>query len=426
MSKLQHVAGLSSRFSRYLSLGLVLLAVALLLAGCGDTNAIMASPPATLPATPTAIPATPLPNYSPSAFGATQITAELVGGGSTFAEPIYSKWISEYKKVAPNIKITYQGIGSGNGRTAFLGTPVAPQSNITVPPRYDFAGSDATFSGQQFVDVTNTGEVVHIPTVLGAVVVAYRLDGFNGELRLSGPTLAQIFLGKTTNWNSDDITKDNGGKVVANKPISLVIRSRTTSSGTSEIFSRYLSAVNSEFRDKVGPGGSPKWPSLGQVEGNGNEEVASAIGSKDGAIGYIDQAIADQKKLPYASIRNQTGRYIAPTIESITAAAQGVSIPDDFRIFVVNPEGETAYPIAGFTWLILWKDLNKMPNPSPDKAKALGNFVWWGLHDGQKVLPPGYAPLPVSLVPRLEARFVNKDAAKVFQYDKQPLFTAPK
>jgi phosphate transport system substrate-binding protein len=427
MLKFWNLSKLTGMPGRWLSLSIVGLLGALLLVACGDTTAVTTPGPLpTLSATPTPIPATPLPNYAPTAFGATKVTAELVGGGSTFAEPLYAKWIAEYKKVAPNVKITYQGIGSGNGRSAFLGTPVAAINNVTPPARYDFAGSDATFSGQQFIDVTNRGEVVHLPTVLGAVVAAYKLDGYTSEIHLSGPTLAKIFMGEIKNWNDQLIVNDNSGATLPNKPITVVIRSRTSSSGTSEIFSRYLSAISSDFRDKVGPGGAPKWPSFGQLEGDGNEEVANVINGRDGAIGYIDQGIADQKTMRYASIRNQTGRFIKPTLESVTAAAQGVYIPDDFRIFVVNAEGENAYPIVGFTWLIVWKDFKNMPGATPEKAQALANFLWWGLNSGQSTLASGYAPLPATLIPRLQARFVNNDSSKVFLYDGKPLFTAPK
>ncbi len=425
--------------ARRVSLGVVGLLGALLLVACGDS-----APPLTpvalsaLNPTQTPVPATPLPNNNPAAFGATTITAELVGGGSTLGEPVYTKWLAEYKKVAPNIKITYQATGSGNGRSAFLGTPVAATGNSgrVISPS-DFAGSDATFNGSQFVDVTAKGEVVHIPTVLGAVVVSYRLDGYTRELRLSGPTLAKIFLGDIKTWNDPAITAENGNVVVSTKPISVVIRTRTASSGTSEIFSRYLSAVSTDFRDRVivantDPAAQsslfsrPKWPALSQLEGDSNDTVASAISGRDGTIGYLDQGAADEKKLPYASMRNNTGRFIAPTVDSVTAAAQGVSIPDDFRVFVVNPDGETAYPIAGFTWLIVWKDAKNMPNASKEKAQAMVNFLWWGLHDGQKNLPSGFAPLPSSLIPRLESVFVNNDQNKVFRFQGQPIFTAPK
>jgi len=416
------------------------------LAACGSDSSLSSSITATALPQPapsnTPIPATPLPNYPSNLFGATGVAAELVGGGSTLAEPIYKQWLGEYKKVAPKVNISYQPTGSGSGRGALLGTPVAANAVVarpTVP--LDFAGSDAPFNGEDLLKISDSAkpdpanpninkDVLHVPAALGGVAMAYRLDNYKGELRLSGPTLARIYLGEIKDWSDPNIATDNsailaGGAFPA-KPITVVIRKRANSSGTSEIFTRYLSVVSSDFRTKVGPGGRPNWPTFGQLEGDGNDEVAAAISGKDGTIGYVDLTAAKEKKLPYATIRNQTGRFIEPTTETITAAAQGVSIPDDFRIFVVNAQGEYAYPIVGFTWLIVWRDFGNMPNPTSDKAQALANFLWWGIHDGQKNLPDGFAPLPISLVQRLETRLVNQsgasDAKKVLTFKGQPIF----
>jgi phosphate transport system substrate-binding protein len=365
-----------------------------------------------------------LPNYAATQFGSTNVTAELNASGSTFAEPIYTKWFPLYKTAAPNVKINYQATGSGNGRAAFLGTPVSITPIPKVPS--DFADSDAAFTAQQLADSKIKNEIVHIPLALGGVAVAYHIDGLSTQLRLAGTTLANIFLGNITNWNDAAIAADNPGIALPNKPIRIVIRSRTTSSGTTEIFTRYLSVVSADFRTKVGPGGAPKWLDKNQLEGADNDAIAALISQNDGAVGYVDLNSALDKKLAMASIRNVAGRYISPSVDSVTAAAQGISIPDDFRIFVVNAEGEGAYPIAGFTWLITWKDLTNMPGSNPDKANAMANFMWWAIHTGQDNLPNGFARLPASLTPRLEALFVNSDSNKVFKFNKAPIFQVPK
>jgi phosphate transport system substrate-binding protein len=441
MFKLWNLPKLTGMPVRWLSLSLVSLLGALLLVACSDTPVpVTPGPLPTLNPTSTPVPATPLPNHSASELGATTVTASLIGGGSTRLEPVFNKWLPEYQKLAPNVKIKFESTNSGNGQAAFQGTPVA-QGSYTFKPTspVDFGASDFSFTGSQLNLISNptlsptstqsttstqNREVVHLPVLLGAVVVTYRLDGYTGELRLSGPTLADIFLGKIKTWNDPRILADNENKNLPNKPLKVVIRPRDmTGSGTSELFSRYMALISTEMRDQVGVGSQLKWPTFGQLEGTNGAAVADLISKNDGAIGYVDQEQADALKLPYASLRNQSGRYIRPTVESVTASAQGVYIPDDFRTFVVNPEGENAYPIAGFSWIMVWKDLKNMPNPSREKALALVNMLWWGLNDGQKLLPSNYAPLPTSLIPRLQARFVNTDPSKVFLYEGKPLLT---
>jgi phosphate transport system substrate-binding protein len=421
------------KVSRLLQLILVGLMGLTLLVACGDsTPPLTPAPVPTLSPTNTPVPATALPANNPGQrFGnpGASPNVEILGGGSTLADPIYNNWFTLYNNnISKNVKFTYQATSSGNGRSAFLGTPItATLSNgqrASAP--LDFAGSDAAFTGDELVKAAQAkGEVVHIPIALGGVAIAYHLNGFTGELRLSGTTLARIYLGQIKKWDDPTILAENPGQEIrtagAGKDIKPIIRQRGQGSGTTEIFTRYLSAVSSEFRDQVGPGSSPKWLPALTLEGNSNEAIATQITNTDGSLGYIDLNAAD--KLSYASIRNQTGRYIKPTAESITAAAQGLSIPDDFRIFVVNAEGETAYPISGFTWLVTWRDFGKMPNPSQVKAEAMFNFLWWAIHDGQANLPKGFAPLPVSLVPRLETLFVNNDTpCRTFLFNNKPLF----
>jgi phosphate transport system substrate-binding protein len=400
---------------------------ALVLTACGDN----AQPPVqtgqlpTLAPTFTPAPPPPLVALNRDNLNRTDVAATLTGGGSTFADPIYKAWIPAYTRNSPNVRIEYQASGSGNGRRALLGTPV-PTPGFASP--VDFAGSDAPFLGSELVTASQKGQnaqLIHFPAALGAVVLAYNLKEAP-RLKLSGATLANIYLGKITRWNDPAIAAENTDVQLPDREIRVVIRARTESSGTSEIFTRYLSVVSDEFRGTVGPGGSPKWTlktaaeNGRTLEGVGNDGVSDQIARTDGAIGYVDQGVADLKKLAYAEIRNKTGRFIYPSNETVSAAAAGAFIPDDFRTFIVNAEGANTYPIAGFTWLIVWRDLSFMPNPSPQKAQALTSFLWWGLHEGQRTLPAGYAPLPESLVPRLERLFVG-EADKVLVYQGKPL-----
>ncbi len=423
-----------ARSRKWPTLLILLTLTTVMLVACGDalSSGVTATALPALALTYTPVPSTPLPNYPSNLFGPTNLAAELTGGGSTRLDQVYPKWFTEYKKVAPNVKINYQATNSGSGRAALLGTPIPTTTAIakTVSP-LDFAGSDVTYNGKelQAIDATGKGELVHIPLIIGAVVVTYRLDGYDGEVNLSGTTIARIFLGEIKTWNDAAITADNGGKALPSKPIVVVIRRRTSSgSGTSEIFSRYLSQISADVRDKVPPGSQLNWPQFGQLEGDDGTAVAAIVAGRDGSLGYVDQEVAEAKKLKYANIRNQTGRYIQPTPEALTAAAEGVSIPDDFRTFVINAQGPTAYPLAGFTWVIAWKDFANMPAASSEKAQALANFLWWGLHDGQRRenLPAYFAPLPTQLIQRLESRFINSDPKKVFLFKGQPLLSAPK
>ncbi len=415
-----------------ISLLLLGLVVSLLLVACAETPTLgPASTLAPLNATPSPVPASPLPVYNSGVLGATGVAATLNGGGSTRLDAIYKGWLPEYAKVAPAVKLNYQSTNSGNGQNGFLGTPIARGSYAFDPiSPLDFAGSDFPYNGEQLVGSRNRGEIVHLPIMLGGVAIAYRLDGFSGQLRLSGPTIAEIFLGKITNWSDAKITADNEGKALPNKPILVAIRSRTfKGSGTSEVFSRYMALVSPEIRGNPKLiGGQIDWQvnSPPQLEGENGAAVAKIIKDRDGAIGYLDLEQATGEKLSFASIRNQTGRYILPTRESLTAAAQGASVPDDFRIFLVNAEGEYAYPMVGFTWVLAWKDFSKIPGATPEKAQALGNFLWWGWHEGQKLLPNDFAPLPASLITRLEDRFLNQDETKVFLFNGKRLFSPPK
>lgn len=412
----------------------LVLGLLLVLAACGQqineaNKSVEIKPLATLPPTYTPVPPTALPNYPVGLFGANQINAQIVGGGSTRLQFLTEKWFAQYQKVAPNVKLSYQVTNSGSGQSAFLGTPV-PQGSFTFVPSspVDFSASDFTYTSAQLQEIVRKGEVVHIPVLVGAVVVTYRLDGFQGDLKLSPATLAKIFLGQIKEWNSPEIQAENSNALPA-KPIKVVIRDRKVGgSGTNELFSRYLSSINDEIRTKVGIGTQLNWPQFGQLEGANGSAVSGIVRDNDGAIGYVDQEQADAVKLKYALLRNRSGQYVAATPQNLAQAADSAAIPDDFRSFILDPVGATSYPIAGFTWLLVWKDLNNMPNPAPEKAQALLHFLWWTLHDGQATenFPANFAPLPKSLVQRLEGLFINTNSERVIKFKGNPVFTAPK
>ena len=292
------------------------------------------------------------------------------GAGATFPAPLYQKWFSEYNKIHPDIKFNYQAIGSGGGIKQF--------SEGTV----DFGATDAPMKDDQIAKVP---DVVHIPTVLGAVVVAYNAPGLK-SLRFSGETLANVFLGKISKWNDPAILADNPGLKLPEQAI--VVARRSDGSGTNAIFTDYLSKVSPEFKSKVGSGTSVNWPvGLG---GKGNDGVTGLVKATPGSIGYVELAYAIQQKLTVAELKNKDGNWVKASIESTTAAANGVEMPADFRVSITNASGKDSYPIAGFTWLLVHRD-----SKDAAKGKAIVNFLRWALNDGEKMATPlDYAPLP--------------------------------
>jgi phosphate transport system substrate-binding protein len=312
--------------------------------------------------------------------GATVIAQnmQINGAGATFPAPIYSKWFSEYTKVKPNIMINYQPLGSGAGikqltsRTVFFGAsdqPMTPEQMQTAP-----------------------GKVLHFPTVLGAVVPVYNLPGVTAELKFPGTVLADILLGKVTKWNDPSIAKANAGVNLPATDITFVHRAE--SSGTTYIFVDFLAKVSPEFKKTVGVGSTVKWP-VG-VGGKGSDGVTALVSQTPGAIGYVELVYALNNKLAYGSVQNSAGKFIRASIESTTAAAAAAAgaMPADFRVSITNPPGDNVYPIASFTWLLLFE------NPQ-DKAqsKAMVDFMKWALTDGQKFATDlGYAPLPPEIV----------------------------
>jgi len=308
----------------------------------------------------------------------------LHGAGATFPNPLYQKWLSEYEKVHSNVRIDYQSIGSGGG--------IKQLKEQTV----DFGASDAPMKDEDLKSAP--GEILHIPTVLGAVVITYNLAGVNQPLRFSPELLADIFLGKVTKWNDAKITADNPGVSLPANDITVVHRS--DGSGTSAVFTDYLSKVSAEWKDKVGSGTSPSWP-IG-IGGKGNEGVTGQVKNTPNTIGYVELAYAVQNKLPVALIKNASGSFIEPSIDSVTAAAaaSAANTPDDLRVSITNATGAQAYPISSYTYILIYKD-----QKDAAKGKAMVDFLWWGIHDGEAFAKDlQYAPLPADIVKRAEAK----------------------
>ncbi|HEV8472599.1 MAG TPA: phosphate ABC transporter substrate-binding protein PstS [Methylomirabilota bacterium] len=305
------------------------------------------------------------------------------GAGATFPYPIYSKWFDEYVKVDPEVRFNYQSIGSGGG--------IKQISSRTV----DFGASDGPMTDEQLKQAP--APLIHIPTVLGAVAATYNLPGAP-TLKFTHDVVADIFLGKVTKWNDPRIAATNAGITLPDQPILVVHRS--DGSGTTYIWVDYLSKVSPEWQKKVGKGTSVNWPvGLG---GKGNEGVAGQVKNTPGALGYVELAYAVKNKLPVAAIKNAAGKFVEPTIASTTAAAAGAakSMPDDFRVSLTNAAGDDAYPIASFTWLLVYKD-----QPNEVKGRALVKFLWWMSHEGQKYAADLlYAPLPQEVVKQIEGK----------------------
>ncbi len=299
------------------------------------------------------------------------------GAGATFPAPLYTKWFAEYHRLHPELAFNYQAIGSGGG--------IQQITNGTV----DFGASDAPLSDEQIAKIP---DVVHIPTVLGAVVVTYNAPV--KSLKLTPEALADIFLGKIATWNDPALAKLNPGVKLPDTAITVAHRS--DGSGTSYGFTDYLSKVSPEWAAKVGKGTSVKWPvGLG---GKGNDGVTGLVKQNPGAIGYVELAYANQNKLPLAQLRNKDGHYLLPTLASTSASAAGVAMPADYRVSITNASGKEAWPIASFTYLLVHRDL-----ADAKKGEALVKFLWWATHQGQKdAAPLDYAPLPAKVVHMVE------------------------
>jgi phosphate transport system substrate-binding protein len=300
----------------------------------------------------------------------------LNGAGATFPNPIYQKWFTEYSSSHAGVQINYQSLGSGAGiRQVIAGT-------------VDFGASDGPMTDEQLGQCPT--KILHIPTVLGADVPAYNIPGVKQELKFTPELLAGIFLGKINNWSDPAIAQLNPGVKFPNQAI--VVVHRSDGSGTTYVFTDYLSKVSPEWNSTVGKGTSVKWPvGLG---GKGNEGVAGTIRQIDGSIGYIELIYALQNKIPYGSVQNSSKNFIKASLDSTTAAAVGVKMPADFRVSITNPPGKDAYPIASFTWLLI-------PTSPTDatKGKVLKDYLFWMLDKGQTMTQAlSYAPLPAQVV----------------------------
>lgn len=308
----------------------------------------------------------------------------LQGAGATFPMPLYQKWISEYGKLHPNIKIDYQSIGSGGGVKQIQARTV------------DFGASDSPMKNEDLKAAP--GPILHVPTVLGAVVITYNLTGVTQPLRFAPDVVADIFLGKIKKWNDPRIKADNSAATIPDLDITVVHRS--DGSGTSAVFTDYLSKVSTEWKDKVGSGTSPNWP-VG-IGGKGNEGVTGQVKQTPNTIGYVELAYAVQNKLPVALIKNKSGNFIEPSVDAVTAAAAGAlaNTPEDLRVSITDAPGPTAYSISSYTYILVYQE-----QPDAIKGKAIVDFLWWGIHDGEQFAKDlQYAPLPDEIIKRTEQK----------------------
>lgn len=298
--------------------------------------------------------------------------------GATFPYPIYSKWFDEYHKLHPNVQINYQSIGSGGGIRQLLDKTV------------DFGASDGPMTDEQLQQAGF--KILHFPTVLGADVPSYNIPGLSTELKFTPEALAAIFLGKVTKWNDPAIAGPNPDVKLPSEDI--VVVHRSDGSGTTYIWTDYLSKVSDEWRTKVGKNTSVNWPvGLG---GKGNEGVAGLVKQTPYSLGYIELIYAVQNNIPYGTVKNETGQFVKASLNGVSAAAAGAakSMPDDFRVSITNPPGKEAYPISSFTWLLI-------PVQIQDAAKksAIKDFLGWMLTSGQQFCEPlAYAKLPKEVV----------------------------
>jgi phosphate transport system substrate-binding protein len=314
-------------------------------------------------------------------LGSAIADTNLNGAGATFPTPIYSKWFSEYNKLHPDIKINYQSIGSGGGiKQVQAGT-------------VDFGASDGPMTDEQLA--ATPFKVVHIPTVLGADVPTYNLPGVSKDLKFEGGVLADIFLGNIKKWNDPRLAKANPGVKFPNSDI--VVVHRSDGSGTTYIWTDFLSKVSPEWKKKVGTGTSVSWP-VG-IGGKGNEGVSGVVKQTEGSIGYVELIYAVQNKMDYGSVQNVAGQFIKADLASVTAAAASVKdMPADYRVSITNAPGKGVYPVSSFTWLLVpvkWSDAGK--------KKVFIDFLNWMVGPGQSMTSTlSYAPLPASVAAKVK------------------------
>ncbi|MBX5455954.1 MAG: phosphate ABC transporter substrate-binding protein PstS [Thermogemmatispora sp.] len=348
---------------RYLG-ALLLLGLLALLAACGNSNSSSGG--------------------TTTGSGSTcPSTKQLTGAGSTFDNPLFSKMFQEYPKVQCGINVNYQAVGSGAGINNLLQHIV------------DFGATDAPMTNDQ-LNKSTSGPILHIPVTIGAVAISYNLSGVS-QLKLTGPILAAIYEGKITTWDDPQIKAINSGINLPHKNITVVHRS--DGSGTTSIFTHYLSAVSSDWQSKVGAGTTVNWPT--GVGAKGNSGVAGQVKNTDGGIGYVELSYVLANNIPYALLQNAAGKFVAPSLDSAKADAESFSnIPADLRFYIVNGSGDNAYPITGFSWVVVYQNQS-----NSDKGQALARLLWWMVHDGQQYAQPlNYVPLPDTIVSKDEAQ----------------------
>ncbi|HEY8323294.1 MAG TPA: phosphate ABC transporter substrate-binding protein PstS [Ktedonobacterales bacterium] len=313
-------------------------------------------------------------------------TTSLNGAGSTFDAPLFSKMFTEYANAKCNVQVNYQSVGSGTGISQLLAQTV------------DFGATDTPMTDTQLGQST-AGHIIHIPVTLGAVAISYNLSSLSVDqhLKFTGPVIADIFLGKVKTWNDPELTALNPGVALPSEAITVVHRS--DGSGTTGIFTHYLSAISPEWSSKVGAATTVNWPT--GVGGKGNAGVAAAVKSTAGSIGYNELAYVLTNTIQYGVVQNQAGEYVAPSLESAkTAAANVTTIPDDLRFFIVNAPGSGSYPISGFSWAVVYQN-----QTNADKGEAIANTLWWMTHQGQQYSTSlSYVPLPSAIVTKDEAQ----------------------
>lgn len=328
--------------------------------------------------------------------GTCSTASSLNGAGSTFDEPLFTKLFSVYSTTACGLTVNYYAVGSGTGTARLL-------SQLT-----DFAATDAPLTDKQVASSQN-GAIIHVPVTLGVVAISYDLlPGVSSSLRLTGSVLAGIYMGTITWWDDAAIMQLNPG--VALPHLAIQVLHRSDGSGTTAIFTHYLAEVSSTWKTRVGASTSVRWPTGQGAQGSGG--VAEALGKTPGAIGYVEWSYVVKNHLPAALLQNQTGAYVAPSLSGAQAAAAAFpTIPADLRFYIVNAPGAEAYPIAGYSWAIVYQQQS-----DAEKGKALASLLWWMVHQGQQYAEPlSYAPLPASMVSRDEAQIRQLNCGSTHQ-----------
>jgi phosphate transport system substrate-binding protein len=323
--------------------------------------------------------------------------ATISGAGSTFAAPVYQQWGSGIS----GLTVNYNPVGSGAGITALEGKTV------------DFGASDPPLKPADFATLEKVGPVQQIPMFLGAITVSYNLPGVKSGLKLDGPTIAEIFLGKIKTWNDPAIAGLNPGVTLPSTPITVIHRS--DSSGTTSGFTGFLASVSPEWKSKVGEGKTVPWPTGTGAKGNAG--VAGAVQQSTGSVGYVEQSYALEHKFTYASVKNKAGNYVEPTLASTSAAAEGVEVPANLGIKIKNPAAPTAYPITSQTFVVVYKDMCKAGVPGGETAaKGVVKFLEYGLGSGQSILGQAdYAALPAAILTK------SKEAVSALQCNGAPI-----